>query len=41
MITKKKAGGLTKFGRIIYSKNGIILLLSAYRKKSEKTVQWT
>ena len=38
MITKKKAGRLTKFGRIIHLENGIIPLLSAYEKKSEKLV---
>ena len=37
MITNKKADRLTKFGRIIHPKNGIILLLSNLLKKLRKT----
>ena len=40
MITKEKAGRHTKFGITIHPKNGIIPLLSAYWKYSEKLIQW-
>ena len=40
MITKKKAVPLIKFGRTTHQKNGIIPLLSASWKYSEKMVQW-
>ena len=39
MITKKKTGRLTKFGRTIHPKNRIISLWSAYWKNSDKLVQ--
>ena len=40
MIIEKKAGKLTKFGRTILPKNGIIPLLSTYWKNLEALVQW-